>query len=621
MSDQRSCLILLTAIVGAVGLLTGCGGGSAPPPPPAITVSVSPSSAMVDQGATRTFTASVTGTTNTAVTWSVQEGPAGGTITSAGIYTAPSTAGTFHIMATSQTDSAKSATAAVTVPSVSVAISPPAAMVDQAATTSFSATVSGTIINTSVTWSVQEGSAGGTVSSAGLYTAPQAAGTFHLVATSQADPTKSSVSTITVPAVSVAVSPMSDTLGPNGLRTFVATVSGTVVSTSVTWSVQEGAAGGSITSGGVYTAPTTTGTFHVVTASVANPSASGAAIVTVVPSGFTPTADMGTSRTEHTATLLPDGKVLIAGGSDGSSTLQSAEIFDPATNTFSATGNMVFARTNHTATLLANGKVLLCGGSGSSSLALATAELYDPATGTFAATGAMAVARSRRTATLLADNRVLIVGGENSAVVSSVEIYDPAPGAFTSTGSLAFARFNHAAALLASGKVLVAGGDLEPSAVLASAELYDTALGTFSGTGSMTSSRDRFTLTLLPNGKVLAAGGFNVVGDCTTGCGPISLANVDLYDPSAGAFTAANNMVRPHGGHTATLLLSRKVLIVGGDTFAVELFDPASGMFSLTGSLEGARTGHTATLLNDGRVLVTGGVANGTALGTAEVYR
>jgi hypothetical protein len=259
MKGQFGHLIPFAAIIGTGLFLAACGEGSSTPPP-SITVSVSPASTTVNQGATQTFTASVTGTADTAVTWSVQEAAAGGLITPAGVYTAPQAAGTFHVVATSQADSTKSAAAAVTVPSVSVAISPPSAMVDQGATASFTATVSGTVINTSVTWSVQEGSAGGAVSSAGLYTAPQAAGTFHLVATSQADSSKNATATVTVPAVSVSVIPVSDTLGPNGLRTFLATVSGTVVNTSVTWSILEGAAGGSITNGGTYTAPTTTGT-------------------------------------------------------------------------------------------------------------------------------------------------------------------------------------------------------------------------------------------------------------------------------------------------------------------------------------------------------------------------
>lgn len=558
MKGKLGCWILLGATIGAGLSLTGCGGGSAapasppPPPPPAITVSVSPPSLTVSQGATQAFTASVTGTTNTAVTWSVQEGATGGAITNAGVYTAPSTAGTFHVVATSQADSTKSATG-----------------------------------------------------------------------------------TVTVPEVSVSVSPISDTLGPNGLRTFVATVSGTVVSTNVTWSIEEGGSGGSITSGGLYTAPVTTGVFHILAVSVADAKASAEATVAVVASGFTPTANLETPRAGHTATLLPNGKVLIAGGTDGSSSLQTAELFDPATNTFSATGNMTSARVNHTATLLANGKVLLTGGDVDQvGTSLASAELYDPATGTFAATGAMTVARSLHTATLLANGRILICGGDkggipggNSGVLSSAEIYDPGSGTFTATGSLAFARFNHAAVLLPDGKVVVAGGYDVNFEDIFSAELYDPASGTFSVTGAMSVSRAVLTVTMLANGKALAAGGFQAPSpDCASGssnsCPPTPLSNVDLYDPLTGTFKAGNSMMAAHGGHTATTLASEKILIAGGDTFAVELFDPMSATFSPTGSLEISRTGHTATLLNDARVLVTGGTdPSGIPLGTAEIYK
>jgi hypothetical protein len=368
--------------------------------------------------------------------------------------------------------------------------------------------------------------------------------------------------------------------------------------------------------------------FHILAVSVADVKASAEATVTVVASGFTPTGSMETPRSGHTATLLPDGKVLIAGGFDGSSALQTAELFDPATNAFSATGNMTSPRINHTATLLANGKVLLSGGGIDQGAggALATAELYDPATGTFVATGPMAVARTAHTATVLADGRVLIVGGANSGgVLSSAEIYDVATSAFTSTGSLHFARGAHAAALLADGKVLVAGGDGADNLALGEAELYDANAGIFTAAGSMSLGRELLTLSALPDGNVLAAGGTETQGECLEdGCfgnfGPVS--NADLYDPPSGTFTAASNMLQAHGGHTATVLASGKVLIVGGETFAVELFNPTSGTFSLAGSLEVARARHTATLLNDGRVLVTGGEdLSGNALGTVEIYK
>src|SRR5579859_7288235 len=353
--------LCIVAIVAAVG----CGGGAAQPPPP-VSVAMSPAAPTVDQGGTQTFTATVTGTNNTAVTWSVQEGGVGGSITSAGVYTAPQAAGSFQVIATSQADTTKSATATVTVPAVAVAVSPNAATVFAGATSPFTAMVTGTI-NVAVTWAVQEGAAGGSITGSGVYTAPQTIGTFHVIATSQADTNKSATATITVPPVSVAISPSSDTLGPKGLRTFVATVGGTN-KTAVTWSVNEEAAGGTIDANGDYVAPTTQDAFHVVTISVADPSMSATATVTVVQSGFLPTGSMATPRAEHTATLLNTGKVLVTGGTAGVQCDQdgdcadeptaTAELFDPASGTFAVTGSMAGFRALHTATLLQDGKVL-----------------------------------------------------------------------------------------------------------------------------------------------------------------------------------------------------------------------------------------------------------------------
>ena len=164
--------------------------------PPAVTVSVSPSSTNLATDATQQFTATVTGTTNTAVTWSASCG----TVTASGLYTAPTAAGSCTVTATSQADSTKSASATVTVtsPVVAVSISPVSASLQTGSTQQFTAYVTGSS-NTAVTWSAS----GGTVSTNGLYTAPATAGTYSVTATSQADSTKSASATVTVTAPSL----------------------------------------------------------------------------------------------------------------------------------------------------------------------------------------------------------------------------------------------------------------------------------------------------------------------------------------------------------------------------------------------------------------------------------
>jgi len=333
--------------------------------------------------------------------------------------------------------------------------------------------------------------------------------------------------------------------------------------------------------------------------------------------GFTTTSSLATAREVHTATLLPNGKVLVTGGyNSGSGALAGAEVYDPATGTWTATGSLATARELHTATLLPNGKVLVTGGYGSSGY-LASAELYDPATGTWTATGSLATARYVHMATLLPNGKVLVTGGYGiSSFLASAEVYDPATGTWTATGSLATARYGHTATLLPNGKVLVTGGD-GSSSILASAELYDPATGTWTATGFLATARDVHTATLLPNGKVLVTGGYNNSSG--------SLASAEVYDYAAGTFATTGSLATAREVHTATLLPNGQVLVTGGSggsgyLAGAEVYDPATGTWTATGSLATARCVHTATLLPNGKVLVTGGLGSSSILASAEVY-
>ncbi|MBI4911359.1 MAG: IPT/TIG domain-containing protein [Acidobacteria bacterium] len=273
---------------------------------PAIAVSVAPATASLLTGGTQPFTATVTGTANQAVTWSVTEA-GGGTVSPAGLYTAPGTAGSYHVVATSQADPTKSAQATVTVslPPVSVAVSPSSATVLAGQTLAFTATVSNTP-NTAVWWTVQE-AGGGSVDSAGVYTPPLAGGTYHVVATSQADISKSATATVTVPGVAVAINPGQTIVATTGTQWFTARVTG-AANPAVTWSVVE-ADGGSIRANGQYTPPATPrGAVHVTATSVADPSKSATATISLSATANAISPEGGWVKASGTQALawLPD---------------------------------------------------------------------------------------------------------------------------------------------------------------------------------------------------------------------------------------------------------------------------------------------------------------------------
>jgi WD40 repeat protein len=341
---------------------------------------------------------------------------------------------------------------------------------------------------------------------------------------------------------------------------------------------------------------------------------------TVAPSNFSFTGSLATARDGHISTLLPSGKVLVAGGSDGQTALLTSELYDPATGEWTATGNVSAPFVVATATLLPNGKVLVVGGGAS------VVQLYDPATESWSVTGNLHQARRFHTATLLPNGNVLVAGGSTnaSASIGSAEIYDPATGMWTVTGNLGTKRSGHTATLLPDGTVLIAGGSFfEPPPTsddgpLASCELYDPATGSWDTTGSLHSPRDSHTATLLPNGKVLVACGYDVN----------PLGSAELYDPATGFWEITGNLTAERPNDTATLLPSGKVLVTGGSAFSsqtthfgaiAELYDPATGTWSLGTEMRRARAFHTATLLPNGHVLVAGGEV-GPPLSSAEIY-
>jgi large repetitive protein len=304
--------------------------------------------------------------------------------------------------------------------------------------------------------------------------------------------------------------------------------------------------------------------------------------------------------------------VLIAGGEDSPYpspnpsglpvTWASAELYDPATGTFSTTGSMTEPRELHTATLLPDGRVLIAGGRrygterGSVSTTLASAELYDPVTGTFTPTGDMIEAQTSHTATLLNNGKVLINGGFGT------ELYDPASGTFSmvdiesAAGSRTVPLFD--------GKILIVGGWYKSTALL-----YDPTTNTADSLGTLARPLpvEGHTATLLPTGKVLIAGG-DAMDKPNYDESP--MAHAELYDPDTRTFQTTSSLLFPIESHRAVRLPTGQVLIVGGFgcLLCAELFDPYTETFRLTrGSLTAERYYSTATLLNDGRVLITGG--------------
>lgn len=387
------------------------------------------------------------------------------------------------------------------------------------------------------------------------------------------------------------------------------------------------------------------------------------------------TAPLATSRAEHTATLLPSGQLIVAGGihrlSSSFVNLNSTELYDPAANTWSGGASSLGAVASHQALLLADGRLVLLGNGQvqvytpasnswnaglipmlssvtslsstllldgrilsvdgtdtSSSRSISSVEAFDSSSGTSSAVGQPYPAKAQVWAGSLADGRVLVAGGlvdptadpaaSPLSLGNSVQIYTPSLGTWVAGKTMGTPRYQSGVAILASGKLLVAAGRAQSGSILGSAELYDPAADTWSAAGSVVVGRFGPTATLLQNGKVLLVG-----GQRQNPANPLQMqtvGSVDLYDPSTNTWSSAAGLPSPRCLHTATMLPSGKVLVQGGQdsagnpsaTFTV--YDPTANSWSAFAAIPGGAAGDQAILLGNGKVLL---ISRGT---TASLY-
>ena len=306
---------------------------------------------------------------------------------------------------------------------------------------------------------------------------------------------------------------------------------------------------------------------------------------------WTSVAPMNAMRSSHAATLLADGRVLVTGGSTVSSTAAkgyvnnaSAEIYDPVANTWTATPTMSVARSHHTATLLPDGKVLVVGGENVLYLVEPTAEIYDPVANTWSAPRAQPISpRSQHTATLLPSGLVLIAGGFDIVnglltPLTTAELYDPVLHTttttstdvngitttttvitggldFTATTPMAFTHYGHSATRLADGRVVIVGGNTTQT------EIYDPVAATWTTQGATAATHTSHGAVLLADGRILVAGGTQFAQPAA-----------ELFDPASGVWTAAATMLVTRSSPTATLLPDGSVMVCGGalDTAGVD---------------------------------------------------
>ena len=311
-------------------------------------------------------------------------------------------------------------------------------------------------------------------------------------------------------------------------------------------------------------------------------------------------------RAAHTATTLPDGRVLIAGGCTVDSCELSAdsattEFFDPAHEAFTAGPPLSVPRVRHAALRLRDGQVMVIGG-WTPDGPTRTTDIFDPATSSWTPGPEMAAPRADAAVTMLKDGRVLVAGGyDGNEPIASSELYDPETNTFVPAGDMTIPRTSHASVTLLNGMVLIVGGSDRDDHVVASAELFDPGTMAFTPTGSMSKPRYKFGAALLDSGEALVVAG----ADERDAGG--ALATTERYAPQTGKFSAGPTLHAPRYKIAGSLVVMPDGgVLVGGGAQTVETLK-GDGSTQIAPQLGSAHFFPAASLLADGRVLITGG--------------
>lgn len=341
---------------------------------------------------------------------------------------------------------------------------------------------------------------------------------------------------------------------------------------------------------------------------------------------FVPAGRMSSGRYWHTSTTMADGNIMLVGGFDGTTALDTAEVFDTASGTFTQMTGLNTARYGHSAVLLDNGNILVVGGISAAGAYINNGEEYEPGTDTWTVTvNNMTVQRAFTQMVKQVDDRVLVWSGRVAAGTTRLfyHLYDPAAHTFSAELGTTYGREGFSLVTLDDGSIFIVGGSDQSNGtgnLIDTCQLYvpDAGNGILSDTGSTLAGRYWPGVVRLQSNKVFICGG-SAGTDVWTSC--------DLYDPDTGLVAFAGDMSEARRRHVSALLSDGRVLIAGGESLgpirisqSAEIYDPSDGSFVGTGSMIYKRYYHTCNTLPDGKLIIIGGYDNTQITRDCEVY-